>query len=330
MDALLFSRFVYKATYCGKVPSTLSDVIRVLFVLGQQFSKVHTSDDTFILRSPRKQHLSELMIEISVFKNAGYRCLNAFCRCKIIVFLNQLGVCRQQVCALCFAESSCAVPWWPLDCLNTLTLGSQAGCWGVRSGSPPGVQQRLQSVSVSVSCQSSFLLKEQYRGGGLKKNSVIHQSACWRSKTALNIPFCAGKVLLTGAQCTDWSTMTPQPLTIVLCPEAATGCLITCWVGWGAYDVYPVLLSLIMNINVVMCWEKVKINRQTLVFHPHAFGKLLPDPCAYRKYFFLSCLFGCHLTCVTFVIIVVVVGIISLALTLLDSLHMVGCGQDHF
>lgn len=34
--------------------------------------------------------------------------------------------------------------------------------------------------------------------------------------------------------------------------------------------------------------------------------------------------------CVTFVIIVVVVGIISLALTLLDSLHMVGCGQDHF
>lgn len=29
-------------------------------------------------------------------------------------------------------------------------------------------------------------------------------------------------------------------------------------------------------------------------------------------------------------VVVVVVGIIFLALTLLDSLHMVGCGQDHF
>lgn len=175
----LFSRFVYKATHCEKVPSALSDVIRVLFVFSQQFDKVHSSDDTFILKSPRKQHLSELMIEISVFKNAGYHCLNAFCRCKIIVFLNQLGVCRQWVCALCFADSSCAVPWWPLYCLNTLTLGSQAGCWGVRSGSPRGAAE----VPVSeCECQ----LPEHFsaegtvqRGWGVKKKNVFgHPSVC--------------------------------------------------------------------------------------------------------------------------------------------------------
>lgn len=128
------------------------------------------------------------------------------------LFLNEhvFVCCIQYVCALCFADSSCAGPWWPLSCQgpHTHTHTGVAGCWGVGSGALGG--SRGFSQWVSVSCLQQFVLREQY--GEREMSSLIHQPTaasaplgpvCPHSKTSLNIPACAGCDLLTGTQCVE-------------------------------------------------------------------------------------------------------------------------------
>lgn len=102
-----------------------------------------------------------------------------------------------------------------------------------------------------------------------KTPSVIHQSTaasaparsvCSRSNTALDIPFCAGKLLLTGAWCTDSSMMTPQPVgnTDSSLVSESSHWMFNYLLSWICILCLPVFLFFIMNINVVMCWKKFK------------------------------------------------------------------------
>lgn len=273
MAALLFSRFVYKVTHCEKVPSTF-----FCFLCSANSSIKCTVQTTHLFLTHQESSMSLnnfLMIEISAFKNASYRCLNAFSRCKIIrcLWISLVSVDSKCVRSALLTHRA-LFPQWPLYCLTTLTLGSQAGCWGVGSESPPGCS-RGSSQWVWVSAARAVFC---WGNSTQRCNAALpHSILCWEGFTHRN------SVIGLGPR---WRLSRWETPTIVLCPETAAGCLITCWVGWGAYEVYQYSFFLIINIYVVMCWKS-----QTLIFHPDASCKLrLCFLRAYRKFFFLFCL----------------------------------------
>lgn len=180
------------------------------------------------------------------------------------------------MCVLCFADSSCAVPWWLLYCLTTLTLGSQAGCWGVGSGSPWGAAE----VPVSeCECQQpeQFSAEGTVQRGGKKNPKCLQPSISLQQPRhqrglpvhAATLPWTFHSVLgsFYSQELSDWigSTMTPQPVgntdnSLVSGNSDWMFNYLLSWMRciWGLLSTPFLDYNIYVVIYVVMCWKSQK------------------------------------------------------------------------